>query len=228
MYPESVIFDFDGVIVDTEPLHYKAFQEILAPLELGFTWEEYCDTYMGFDDRDAFREAFNAGGRLLSSEELDRLIRVKAGLFQAIVGNGVTAYPGVVALIEFLHGAGTPLALCSGALRSDIEPILEQLSIGSRFSCMVTAEDVPHSKPDPASYRLAFNMLKESCPEAALNVNRCLAIEDTPAGIASAKGAGLRVIAVLNSYPADKLLQADLVLRSLEELPGQFACLKPL
>lgn len=228
MYPESVIFDFDGVIVDTEPLHYKAFQEILAPLGLGFTWEEYCATYMGFDDRDAFREAFNAGARPLSSEELDQLIRAKAGLFQTIVSSGVTAYPGVVELIECLHGAGIPLALCSGALRSDIEPILEQLSIGSRFSCMVTAEDVPHSKPDPASYRLAFRLLQGRYPEAGLRAERCVAIEDTPAGIASAKGAGLRAIAVLNSYPADRLSQADLALRSLEELPGQFACLKPL
>jgi len=225
MYPESVIFDFDGVIVDTEPLHYKAFQEILAPLGLGFTWEEYCAVYMGFDDRDAFREAFNVGSRPLPAEELDRLIRAKAGLFQTIVGSGVTAYPGVVELIEYLHGAGVPLALCSGALRSDIEPILEQLSISARFSCMVTAEDVPHSKPDPASYRLAFRMLQGRYPEAALCANRCLAIEDTPAGITSAKGAGLQVIAVLNSYPADKLLQADLVVRSLEELPEQFACL---
>jgi len=228
MYPESVIFDFDGVIVDTEPLHYKAFQEILAPLGLKFTWEEYCNTYMGFDDRDAFREAFNAGARPLPAEELERLIQVKAGLFQKIVSGGVTAYPGVIELIEELHSAGTPLALCSGALRSDIEPILEQLSISSRFSCIVTAEDVAHSKPDPASYRLAFQMLQVRHPEAGLSADRCCAIEDTPAGIASAKGAGLQVIAVLNSYPADKLLQADLVLRSLEELPEQFASLKPL
>jgi len=228
MYPESVIFDFDGVIADTEPLHYKAFQEILAPLGLEFTWEKYCNTYMGFDDRDAFREAFNAGARPLPAEELDHLIQVKAGLFQKIVCGGVTAYPGVIELIEQLHTAKTPIALCSGALRSDIEPILEQLSICSRFSCMVTAEDVPHSKPDPASYRLAFQMLKERYPEASLSANRCCAIEDTPAGIASAKGAGLQVIAVLNSYPADKLLQADLVIRSLEELPEQFARLNPL
>jgi len=117
------------------------------------------------------------------------------------VSGGVTAYPGVIELIEQLYSAGTPLALCSGALRSDIEPILEQLSISSRFSCIVTAEDVAHSKPDPASYRLSFQMLKNRYPEKVMSAARCCAIEDTPAGIASAKGAGLQVIAVLNSYP---------------------------
>lgn len=223
MNPESVIFDFDGVIVDTEPLHYRAFQDILSPLGLGYGWEEYCRTYMGFDDRDAFREAFAAGGRQLSPEELEQLIARKAALFQEIVANGVTPYPGVVELIRHLHGAGVPLAVCSGALRSDIEPILTSLAITDCFACIVTAEDVEQSKPDPASYRLAFAKLQALHPTAVVQAaGRSCAIEDTPAGIASATGAGLRAVAVTNSYPADHLTGADLVVASLEELPTRF------
>ncbi|CAH2030297.1 HAD family hydrolase [Trichlorobacter ammonificans] len=221
MYPQSVIFDFDGVIVDTEPLHYRAFQELLTPLGLGYSWEEYCRTYMGFDDRDAFREAFAVGGRPLPREELERLIERKAELFQEIVAQGVPPYPGVVALIRRLRAEEVPLAVCSGALRSDIEPILAGLAIGDCFSCIVTAEDVEHSKPDPASYRLAFEKLRTLYPELRDAEHSC-AIEDTPAGIASATGAGLRVVAVTNSYSADRLAQANLVVTSLEELPARF------
>lgn len=218
MYPDAVIFDFDGVIVDTEPIHYQVFQDILEPIGLGYTWEEYTSTYMGFDDRDAFREAFRTKGQIITQDRLQELINQKATLFEQVVAKGVTPYPGVVELIKELAAHGIPLAICSGALRSDIIPILEQLAIKLFFSHIVTADDVPQSKPHPASYLKAKELLLHSFPEKLTSKSSICAIEDTPAGIQSAKGAGLYVVAVTNSYPAEKLWQADCVVKTLNQL----------
>jgi beta-phosphoglucomutase len=218
MQTKAVIFDFDGVIVDTEPLHYKSFQEILEPVGLGYSWEDYVAVFMGFDDRDAFQEAYHRQGKSLSGPELELLINRKAAVFQKVINDGVTAYPGVIELINHLHQNRIPLAICSGALRSDIEPILAQLGITDRFSHIVTAEDVPHSKPDPTCYKQAYEKLYGTFPELTSNPERCIAIEDTPAGIASAKGANLEVVAVTNSYPAASLTKADRIVARLDEL----------
>jgi beta-phosphoglucomutase len=210
---DAVIFDFDGIIVDTEPLHYKAFQEILVPLGMGYSWEEYLERYMGFDDRDAFKESFSAAGRQLSAAELKTLMDDKAEAFLRIVAVGVAPYPGVVELIRSISGT-LPLALCSGALRSDIDPILAQLGLVGAFDALVTADEVAASKPDPESYRLAVQRLQELFP-GRINPARSLAVEDTPAGILSATGAGLRVLAVTNSYPEDRLTGACRVVTTL-------------
>src|ERR1035437_8196397 len=151
---EAVIFDFDGVIVDTEPIHYAAFQQTLEPLGLHFSWQEYIEIYIGFDDRDAFRHAFSSKGKILNQDELHRLIEHKATLFNDIIQSGVSAYPGVLDLIFHLNENKIPLAICSGALRSDIDPILDMLGIANYFEVIVTADDVAASKPDPECYLL--------------------------------------------------------------------------
>ena len=212
---DAVIFDFDGVIVDTEPLHYKAFQRILEPLGLGFSWQQYVATYMGFDDRDAFIEAFTAHGRALDASELHSLVQHKAQIFQMIIQDGIIAYPGATELIKKLHDHQVPRAISSGALRSDITPILRQLDIAHCFADIVTADDVTKSKPDPQSYRLAFDRL---CSRSRISPDRTVAIEDTPAGIAAAKGAGLQVIGITNSYAKEYISDATLIIDSLEEL----------
>jgi len=223
--PEAVIFDFDGVIVDSEPLHYQAFTAVLEPLGLGFSWQDYCDVYMGFDDRDAFREAFRAGKKQLAENSLEQLIAQKAEVFQQIITAGVPPYPGVMELVRHLYEQGIPIAICSGALLSDIKPVLRNLGITDCFSCIITAEDVSQSKPDPACYCLAFEKLRKQHPQLTVPSKTC-AIEDTPAGIAAAKGANLQVVAVKNSYPAEQLQQADIILEELTELPAAFGRLQ--
>ncbi|HKK02133.1 MAG TPA: HAD family phosphatase [Desulfuromonadales bacterium] len=202
--PAAVIFDFDGVLVDSEPLHYRAFLEVLAPFDISCSWDDYLARYMGYDDRDALRTFFATRGETLSPQRLKELIGQKAEVFRSIVGQGVTAYPGVVELVGSL-AAQLPVGLCSGALRGDIDPILSQLNLTDAFRIIVSADDVSVSKPDPASYRLAFQRLVETVPGQTLAVSATLAIEDTPAGIASARKAGLTVMAVANSYPSAKL-----------------------
>jgi beta-phosphoglucomutase len=214
---EAVIFDFDGVIVDTEPLHYAAFKRTLEPIGLHFTWNEYIETYIGFDDRDAFRHAFSSNKITLDKDKLQQLIEQKAAFFEEVIGAGVSAYPGVLELIAQLNRQKMPLAICSGALKRDIDPILAMFGISNCFDIIVTADDVAASKPDPECYELAFQRL-QSIHINSFSKETTIAIEDTPAGISAAKAAGLTVCAVTNSYPAERLGQADFVTDSLVTL----------
>ena len=216
--PEAVLFDFDGILVDSEPMHHRAFIQVLDPLGMGFSWQEYVETYMGFDDRDAFREAFRAKGIGLDDANLAKLVAAKSRAFLDGIRNGVTAYPGAVSLIESLRAANLPLALCSGALRSDIEPILAQLGIPRGFDVIVSADDVRRSKPDPESYALAFARLSARHATLLTLPGKSVALEDTPAGILSARGAGLRVLAVTNSHGPGELSEADWIVDSLENV----------
>jgi beta-phosphoglucomutase len=211
---EAVIFDFDGVIVDTEPLHYAAFQKTLEPLGLHFTWQEYVETYIGFDDRDAFKHVFAAQGTILEHDRLHLLIGQKAAYFDDVIKSGVSAYPGVLDLISHLKAGNIPLAICSGALKSDIDPILTMLGITNCFDVIVTADDVAASKPDPECYTLAFLKL-HAAHHKSFSKEATIAIEDTPAGITAARAAGLMVCGVTNSYPSDRLGQATFVTESL-------------
>ena len=216
--PEAVVFDFDGVIVDSEPLHWKAFREVLAPAGIAFPWEEYVDRYMGFDDRDAFLEAFRVHGKALDDGRLAELVGAKSRVFQKVIREGVRPFPGAVPLIESIHARGIPLAISSGALRSDIDPILAMLGIAGCFPLVVSADDVEKSKPDPESYRLAWSGLKRLHPASISSPGRSLAIEDTPAGVRAAKLAGLAVLAVAGSYGEQELAEADLFAGSLEQV----------
>jgi beta-phosphoglucomutase len=212
----AVVFDFDGVIVNTEPLHFVAFREILETKGLALSWEEYVSCYLGFDDREVFKEVFKRGGRILRGSNLSKLILAKAQVFQRLAeAKDVRPFPGVVSLIKSLTKK-VPLALCSGALKSDIEPILRKLKFDRVFDVIVTAEDVSACKPDPASYVLVLKRLKKAFPEENIVADRCVAIEDTPAGINAARCAGLRVLALSNSYTPTKLSAAEKIVPSLK------------
>ena len=212
----AVIFDFDGIIVDSEPMHFRALNEVLQPLGLEISWEAYCEVYIGFDDRDAFKQVFKENHKKSCSRDVAKLIEEKAAVFQRYIAQGeATPLPGAVELIKSIP-VRLPIALCSGALREDIDPILENLGITGAFTTIVTAEDTPRSKPDPAPYALTIEKLGIDNPATAL------AIEDTPAGILSAKGAGLKVLAVTNSYDRDYLMEADAVTDSLERVSRPF------
>jgi beta-phosphoglucomutase len=213
--PEGVIFDFDGVIADTERLHFEAFGKVLEPQGISFPWEEYVARYMGCDDRDAFRKAFRLRGRELDDRQLSRLIESKSREFQEVIRGGVEAYPGVLPMVKSLHASGVPLAVCSGALRTDLDPILSRLGIACYFLHVVSADNVRKGKPDPEGYILAFRELSLSRSSKISAAGSCLAVEDTPDGVQAAKRAGLPVLAVTNNYPAEALSRADFVTDSL-------------
>lgn len=211
---DAVIFDFDGVIVDTEHLHYQALNQILEPMGLGFTWDYYVRHLIGFDDRGVFETLLKKSRQPYSQAEIQRLVGRKATTFNHMVSvEPPDPFPGSIELIRSLSGR-IPLGLCSGALRSDIEPIFSALKLSDAFDVLVTADDVRYSKPDPACYRLAVRKLAAKCG-CELAATRCLAIEDTPAGIQAAKGARLKVLGLTNSYDREYLGLADHVCDTL-------------
>ena len=215
---QAVIFDFDGVLVDTEPIHYQAFQEVLRPLHLGYSYERYLEHYIGFDDRDAFREVFLESGRELTGEELNSLMRSKAGKFKRIVSKGGESFPGANALISELRTFNVPMAIASGALKSEIEMILRSLGIEKAFPVIVAADEVNRSKPDPETYMLALEKIKRQMLKKYLDPGLSVSIEDTPSGIESARAAGLVVVGVSHSHAPERLKKADHVLGSLSKV----------
>ncbi|OUX37030.1 MAG: hypothetical protein CBE26_04190 [Kiritimatiellaceae bacterium TMED266] len=209
---QAVIFDFDGIIVDSEPWHHQAFNETLKDDQIQIDWETYQEIYIGFDDRDALKTAYKKAHKRLSSKKLNELIEQKAIIFEDYASTGkLTPFPGVIELIKSIP-VRVPVGLCSGALRSDIEPIILAQKIKSSFKTIVTAEDTAKSKPDPAPYLKALNNLEIKEP------SNTVAIEDTPAGIRSAKEAGMKVLAVTNSFSAQYLTEADAVANTLEQV----------
>lgn len=212
----AIIFDFDGVLVDTEPLHHQAFCEVVKPHGLECDWPEYVQEYIGFDDRDLFRTAFQRGGQSLTDAELQDLVDAKAEAFVALASRGVPPYPGVPDIVRNA-ASRWPVGLCSGALRSDIAPLLKQLDLEDTFLVKVTAEDVPASKPDPTCYRMTIEKLTEQTG-IELDPSRCIAIEDTPTGVAAAAGAQLRTWAVIHTHSSDQLTAAERVFESLPDL----------
>jgi beta-phosphoglucomutase len=206
---QAVIFDFDGVIVDSEPLHYRAIQAALAPLEITFPYEEYLRRYVGFDDRDAFREALRAAGRSVDEAEVAALCVRKAGAFRVLLDGEIPRVPGAADLIRALHARGIPLAVASGAVEAEIRLVLDRLDLRACFAVIVAADHVAASKPDPATYRLAVERLTAAFPGREITPGRCLAIEDTACGVASARSAGLRVLALTTTTVAAGLHDAD-------------------
>ncbi len=220
--PKAIVLDFDGIIVDSEPLHYRAFARVIGDMGGQFSYDDYLDRYAGFDDRDGFRAILRDTPALADVEAGDRdliskLCEQKAKVFEDVVGEGVVPIAGVIDLINDI-GEQAPIAIASGATRRDIDLILSTLSLTQRFDPLITADDVQRSKPDPATYTLAVNGLAARRPELAIEPHQCLAIEDTPAGIESAKRAGLKTLGVATTYPSEKLTIADRVVQTMQDI----------
>jgi len=210
-FPRAVLFDFDGVIADSEPLHLRVFQEVLAPLGIAISPAEYAQRYLGYDDRGVFTEALRAHGRHPTRTEVATLVADKASRFRRLLEAEVRIYPGVTSLVHAL--TGVPLAVVSGALREEIEIILRRAAIRDAFQVIVGAEDVGVGKPDPEGLLVACAALAPDLAAA-----ECVVIEDSPPGIEAARRAGMRSVAVTNSYPAAALCDADRVVATLENL----------
>lgn len=222
--PKAIIFDFDGVVVDSEPLHYQAFVMVGKSFNFEFTWEQYMAQYIGFDDRDAFRymlaQAIEAGHTPDVEDvqkTMDELIEKKHRAFEALAQTGTHAILGTCELIEEAHNAGLPIAIASGAVHAEIDQMLNLLGIRDRFEIIVAADDVEHSKPDPATYAIAFEKLAAQYPDSGLTPETTLAIEDTRAGLESAIGAGLQTLGLKTTSPDDCLTRAG---RVVEDLSG--------
>jgi beta-phosphoglucomutase len=220
----AAVFDFDGVIVDSEPLHYGSLREALLPEGVVIDEQEYWGIYLAYDDRNAIRLAFEQHGVPLDRAALDRVEARKVERFAALLPQ-VPVLPGSRELVRAL-AAEMPVAIASGARREEIEAILRGIGLRDAFSAVVGAEDATATKPDPAPYLEASRLLQAQAP--GLAPGECVAFEDSVAGIASARGAGMRVVGVANSYPPVKLQSAHRVVETLEGLrPDDLRALFP-
>lgn len=214
---DAMIFDFDGVVVDSEPIHFRSFAKVLVERGVDLTARDYYAKYLGYDDHDCFGAIFRDVGREISPQEIQDLIAKKTALVQQAFSLAIEPLPGAVALIRQAEMAAIPLAVCSGALRGEIELAARAAGVLEYFMAIVSADDVDRGKPDPQGYRKALTELARFSGRA-LNAAKTVVIEDSPAGIEAAKAAGMKVLAVANSYEPSALAQADRIVSSLSDV----------
>ena len=213
----AVIFDFDGVLADSEPVHLHVFQTVLDQIGITLTAEEYYAKYLGYSDRDAFIHVLRDRGHDVGEAELAALLETKTGLFPQAIGEH-SLYAGAAACVARI-GAAVPIAIASGALRHEIELILDRSGLREQFPLIVAAGETPRSKPAPDPYARAFELL---CERSTLGSDvvaaDVVAIEDSEWGLQSARGAGLRTMAVLTSYTREHLPSAEDVVPSIADV----------
>jgi beta-phosphoglucomutase len=216
----AVIFDFNGIIVDDEPIHFKLFQRVLGEEGITLTEEAYYARYLGFDDRGAFLAGFRESERSLTDQKLAELIDRKAAYYQQAIRDNVVIFPGVKTLVYNL-APSVPLAVASGALRNEIATILKTAGLLNYFQAIVSAEDVEQGKPEPEIFLKVLAKLKAGA-SGEIEAADCVVIEDSKEGIRGARRAGMKCLAVTNSHPAELLGEANAVVTSLEEVSLTF------
>ena len=213
----AIIFDFDGVIADTEPLHFAGFRQTLAEIGISLTEPDYYANYLGYDDRGCFIAALTENHRPTDPPALAQLMQRKAHAYLESVKDHLVIFPGVRELVH--EAAATyPLAIASGALRHEIEFILEQAGLRKEFLHITAAEDVTRGKPDPQPFLHALDTLNRQRLDQPITAGSCLVIEDSIPGIRAAKTAGMKVLAVANTHTTQDLHEAHAVAQSLSQV----------
>jgi len=210
----AAVFDFDGVIVDSEPLHFRALRDALRTEGVEITEEEYWTSFLAYDNRGAIRRALELHDEPVDEERVERFAEHMVTRFAELIPE-IPVYAGAAELVRSL-AAEMPLAIASGARHDEVDAILRSVGLHDAFVTVVGAEDAPRTKPDPAPYQEALRRLVAH--NVDLSPADCLAIEDTMPGIASARGAGMTVVGVAHTYPAEKLRAAHRVVDSLVDL----------
>ncbi len=216
----ALIFDFDGIITDTEPVHMRAWLEVLNTIAIDFDEAEYRRCYIGLNDRDFLDAVGLNHHRQFGDREKGVLIERKALSSHRLLEERVPLIDGVADIIPML-AKEYPLAICSGAMKSEIMFVLGKLGWRDMFRPIVTQEDVRRGKPHPEGFLLALNHLQQHRDwQPPLTAAECLVIEDAPHGIEAAKAAGMPCVAITNSFSEDTLHKADRIIHSMQELPA--------
>ena len=213
---KAVIFDFDGVISDSEILHFRAFNEILA--QFGFQIEKpaYYQKYLGLTDKDCYKTLIKEGHLPITEDKVPDLVAQKKVVFQKLAQSDGHILDGVLPFIALLNHHGIIKAICSGALEAEIRYTLSQAKLEDEFITVVAADHVLVGKPAPQGYALTLTQLQEL--DCTLTASQCIVIEDSHWGLAAARGAGMKTIAVTNSYPAEQLSMADKIVANLDQI----------
>lgn len=204
---KAVLFDFNGVIINDEPIHRQLVDQILVEENLRPKPDEYRQACLGRSDRACLNALLTNRGRVVSESYLTTLVNRKAQAYQQYLETleKLPIYPGLEDLIFKLRVAQLKMAVVSGALRSEVELVLNRANVAQHFTVIVAGDDITVSKPEPDGYLLAVERLNQLEPGLNLQPSECLAIEDTPAGIQAAKRAGVPVVGVAHTYPLHML-----------------------
>ncbi len=213
----AVIFDFDGVITDSEILHFRSFNQVLAQHGMEITVKDYYKDYLGLTDLDLLNLLVNKGLLELDDEGIKNLAKQKEQAFEKLAQTEGSIIGGVRDFLEMLKQNNIPMAICSGALLAEIELILEDTKLRAFFEVIVSAEYVKKGKPNPEGFLLTLQRLNEKSRNPALS-SQCIVIEDSHWGLEAAKAAGMHTIAITNSYDAEQLSLAEKVVTHLSQL----------
>jgi HAD superfamily hydrolase (TIGR01509 family) len=217
---QAIFFDFNGVIIDDEPLQMAAYQDLLREQGIELTESDYYSA-LGMDDKTFVHAAFARGKKTLSDEVLETLLEGKVVRHRKLIEEELPLFPGVVTFLK-ATSRHCSLGLVSMAMLAEIQYVLDRARLRSLFSVIVSAEDVNVCKPAPDCYRLALEKLNETrLAERLLPLlaSECLVIEDSPAGIESGKRAGMRTLGVTNTVSEEQLRAAgaEIVTASLAD-----------
>ncbi len=215
--PGAVIFDFDGVITDSEILHLRAFNRVLAQHNIEITTKDYYKDYLGLTDFDCFEALVDEGRLKPDAQGIKNLVKQKNRVFEELVKTEGRIIEGVRDFLDVLKRNDIGMAICSGALLAEIELILKQSRLRPFFEVIVSAEQIKEGKPNPEGFLLALQRLNEE-RENPILADECIVIEDSHWGLEAAKAAGMHTIAVTNSYDAEQLAMAEKIVARLDEL----------
>lgn len=213
----AVIFDFDGVITDSEILHLEAFNRVLAQHDVEITVDDYYKDYLGLTDAECFKALADEGRLKVETQEIENFVKQKNEIFEETLKADSRIIEGVVDFLAMLRQNSVRMAICSGALLAEIELILKQAQLGHFFEVIVSADEIEKGKPDPEGYLLALERLNQNDNNAILP-DECIVIEDSHWGLEAAKSAGMHTVAVTNSYAAEQLALAERIVGRLDEL----------
>ena len=220
---KAIFFDFNGVILDDEELHFESLRKVLEEEGVSITREAYYRDCLGFNDTDCFRWGLGSEERIRSAGGIDKLVERKSVYYQQLLQREVRFFPGVCEFIRAAAGRFS-LGLASMALRSEIEWTLQRAGILHLFQAIVSGEDVGRTKPDPEAYLEALRRLNEALRRAGkadASALESLVIEDSRQGIRAARRAGMKVLALAHTCQPEELEEADWVLPSLEGVSPQ-------
>ncbi len=203
---DALILDFNGVIVDDEPLHFASFRDVLASEGIPLDAAAYYADYLGFEDRAAFREAFRRADRPFEARTLARLVADKAARYAVLAARTLPLVPGAAPFVRAATGRFA-VAVASGAR-------LALAGIGDAVTTIVSAEDIQTTKPDPTSFRLALARLAQAHPGAG--PWRAVVVEDSLPGLGAARALGAGCAMLTTSHPAEALARADVVWSSFD------------
>ncbi|MEO8449900.1 MAG: HAD family phosphatase [Gemmatimonadota bacterium] len=204
MQNRGILFDFDGVIVNSEEHHRLALTAMLDDYGIALGRAAYYRDFLGLEDRECVRQAFAGAGRAVDTPDLARAIATKIVHYERALGSEVALVPGAADFIQSASNAGVRCGLVSGARRREIDVVLARTNLASCFQVVVAAEDVTQCKPSPEGYGMGLRGL-------GLTAERCVAIEDSFPGFRAARGARLSCLMLTTSHPASELHEAELV-----------------